>query len=623
MDDDGTVNYDEEGEEEESKEEDFADLFNKDEFKQFLKNKNALMTIIEKFILKHNITIISFKLDYKNIIKLLIIQIINDLVDNCIEKKTLYKKENYYILNNFKIPKKNLINKIIINFKAELISLINLYKDYLLLKLNLYKDEEEKQKSMNTIKHNDNMLKILDGSMNVVNSKLSEIVTNKMNFLYKQNKIKTTMFQDLNKINMDEFEEIDKQDELIEDNIQLQKIYEERKQEIKDNQAFIQHESNDVDASIKDLEKGYKELKFNNDSARKDMEYIQLTQKTLAEGFESMVECSQQIHTKMMSANEAATETINKGINDSTDIRIKSIAESGESIRQGINSVNDSLLQVKETIKELNVGVGNVIKEFENFKNTIIDTIKNSNGSSSSSSSTSNPTSNPSIPTRTKIADELNNLIPGVGSNPNPYNMTYTPDTSMSDDERYQSLLQWSEKLKQEADTIFFNTTFPTPPIGASQDLIDEGNELHTVYSSIREETTTNFFAYQDGEPEEDWAIRLANMEHFITIYKKYYAVLETKCNQPVPNQPFPLTTFPNQPFPSQPFPNKPFGQLNSNLPPLPGQRISRNPFNFSNPQQYSAQTMLGANYNKTVAPSLLQTSSQTALENQLLGLLS
>ena len=143
------------------------------------------------------------------------------------------------------------------------------------------------------------------------------------------------------------------------------------------------------------------------------------------------------------------------------------------------------------------------------------------------------------------------------------------------------------------------------------------------MYSSIREETTTNFFAYQDGEPEEDWAIRLANMEHFITIYKKYYAVLETKCNQPVPNQPFPLTTFPNQPFPSQPFPNKPFGQLNSNLPPLPGQRISRNPFNFSNPQQYSAQTMLGANYNKTVAPSLLQTSSQTALENQLLGLLS
>ena len=241
------------------------------DYKQYLKKSNEIMLTIEKFILKHNITLVSFKMNKKKITKIIIIQIINDLIENCEKMNKLYKlNKNYYIINEKKITKENLMKEIIGNLKNDLIPLINVYQEFILINLNLDIDKKYEKKFTDSIEYNTKMLIIFDISMNFMQSDLQVLVEDKIKYSYKENKIRTNMFKDLNSMAMDEFLLIDQQNELIQQNVQLRKLLYERHKQIEANQEFIQHECDEFDYNIKKLEENYEILQFNHEKAKKD-----------------------------------------------------------------------------------------------------------------------------------------------------------------------------------------------------------------------------------------------------------------------------------------------------------------------------------------------------------------
>jgi hypothetical protein len=60
-------------------------------FNKYLKGPDNIMSNVEKFILKHKITMASLRVDGKKIIKLIIAQIINDIIENCLKMNSIYK----------------------------------------------------------------------------------------------------------------------------------------------------------------------------------------------------------------------------------------------------------------------------------------------------------------------------------------------------------------------------------------------------------------------------------------------------------------------------------------------------------------------------------------------------
>jgi uncharacterized phage infection (PIP) family protein YhgE len=360
--------------------EDEDEITNLDDFQQinfnkYLKGPDSIMVSVEKLMLKHKITMKSFRVDGKNIVKLIITEILNNVIENCLKMNSFYKTDQKYILKNYEITEIVLKKLIVEKSKKEIIELIKIYKKLILLNFTSDILKQQKQKSIDTIKDKTDRLLIIDASLNFIRPKLIEQTYFRIEQLSRQGEIKAEMYKNLNQLNMDEFNESDKWDEIIEKNMDLRKSYQDRLEQIEDDKEFIKHNADEEDRAYKDLERGFKVALKNRNDKRKDViEYWLLTQKMNRENIESLNETSQEIHDKLIAAQDQATDTVvseiknsfnqlDKGI-DKIDQSIGKVDKSIDNVNKGIDKVNESVVKSAdktiEAINNLNSEVQNI-----------------------------------------------------------------------------------------------------------------------------------------------------------------------------------------------------------------------------------------------------------------------
>ena len=360
--------------------EDEDEITNLDDFQQinfnkYLKGPDSIMVSVEKLMLKHKITMKSFRVDGKNIVKLIFTEILNNVIENCLKTNSFYKTDQKYILKNYEITEIVLKKLIVEKSKKEIIELIKIYKNLILLNFTSDILKQQKQKSIDTIKDKTDRLRIIDASLNFIRPKLIEQTYFRIEQLSRQGEIKAEMYKNLNQLNMDEFNESDKWDEIIEKNMDLRKSYQDRLEQIEDNKEFIKHNADEEDRAYKDLERGFKVALKNRNDKRKDViEYWLLTQKMNRENIESLNETSQEIHDKLIAAQDQATDTVvseiknsfnqlDKGI-DKIDQSIGKVDKGIDNVNKGIDKVNESVVKSAdktiEAINNLNSEVQNI-----------------------------------------------------------------------------------------------------------------------------------------------------------------------------------------------------------------------------------------------------------------------
>ena len=394
--------------------EDEDEITNLDDFQQinfnkYLKGPDSIMVSVEKLMLKHKITMKSFRVDGKNIVKLIFTEILNNVIENCLKTNSFYKTDQKYILKNYEITEIVLKKLIVEKSKKEIIELIKIYKNLILLNFTSDILKQQKQKSIDTIKDKTDRLRIIDASLNFIRPKLIEQTYFRIEQLSRQGEIKAEMYKNLNQLNMDEFNESDKWDEIIEKNMDLRKSYQDRLEQIEDNKEFIKHNADEEDRAYKDLERGFKVALKNRNDKRKDViEYWLLTQKMNRENIESLNETSQEIHDKLIAAQDQATDTVvseiknsfnqlDKGI-DKIDQSIgkvdkgidnvnKGIDKSADKTIEAINNLNSEVQNITAGVNDLTSKVEDVAIEIDKLRDDIISAISGSSATRSSGTS--------------------------------------------------------------------------------------------------------------------------------------------------------------------------------------------------------------------------------------------
>ena len=376
-------------------------------FNKYLKGPDTIISNAEKFILKHKITMSSLRVDGKKIVKLIISQILNDIIENCLKMNSFYKIDKNYVLKNKEITEVVLKKAIVYSSKEEIISLIKLYKKTILLKFSSDLRKTQQQENRDRIKNNTDKLAIIDASLNYLKPIFRRETSFRMEQLSRQGEIKAEMYKNLNQLNMDEFGKLDEWGEIIEKNLDLRKVYQETLEQIEDNKEFIQHQADNEDRTYKELERDYKKTLKDRENQRKDLEYGLLTKKMNKENVESLNEASQQIHDKLIAAQNEATETVvssiktsfdklDKGI-DKIDTSIgkvdasvdkvrtsigdlnKSIVEGADKTIAAINGVNTEVQKVTESVNKLTSKIGDVITEVGNLGKNVSSAISKTN----------------------------------------------------------------------------------------------------------------------------------------------------------------------------------------------------------------------------------------------------